>query len=264
LRFPMPFRLAAAGVVAVAVAASAGPAGASSVATRPEASKPTGSITVFGAASLTAAFTQLGVAFQKKYKGTTVAFNFAGSATLATQIQQGAPADVFASADNKSMDQVSSAHDLAGPPVSFAHNLLEIAVAKGNPKGIKTLADTVKPGVQLELCAPTEPCGIYAAQAYQKAHVTVPSVPTGENAKAVLASVELGQADTSIVYVTDVLAAKGQVGGVEIPASQNVLASYPIGTVKASQNTVTAKAFVSFVTSPAGQKILGGFGFLKP
>jgi len=262
MRSRLPLRLAAA--VTVTVTAFAGPAGARPVAARPQASKPSGSITVFGAASLTAAFTQLGVAFEKKYPGTTVTFNFAGSAILATQIGQGAPADVFASADTKSMAQVGAAHNLAGPPVSFAHNLLEIAVAPGNPKGINTLADTVKSGVQLELCAPTEPCGIYALQAYKKARVTVPTVPTGENAKAVLASVELGQADASIVYVTDVLSAKGQVGGVAIPASQNVLASYPIGTVKATQNPVTAKAFVGFVTTPAGQKILAKFGFLKP
>ena len=257
------FRLAAAGVAVVSVAAFVGSA-AASPASRPEASKPTGSITVFGASSLTGAFTQLGAAFQKKYQGTTVTFNFAGSGMLATQIEQGAPADVFASADNKAMSQVSGANDLAGQPVSFAHNLLEIAVAKGNPKKIKTLADTVKPGVQLELCAPSEPCGMYALEAYQKAHVTVPTVPTGENAKAVVASVTLGQADASIVYVTDVLAAKGQIGGVEIPSSQNVLASYPIGTVKATKNSVTAKAFVSYVTSPAGQAILAKFGFLKP
>jgi molybdate transport system substrate-binding protein len=264
MRSRLPLRLAAAGVVAVSVAAFAGSAAASTVTTRPSASKPSGSITVFGAASLTGAFTQLGAAFQQKYKGTTVTFNFEGSATLATQIIQGAPADVFASADTKSMGQVTAAHDVAGTPVSFAHNLLEIAVAKGNPKNIKTLADTVKPGVQLELCAPSEPCGIYAAQAYKKANVTVPNVPTGENAKAVVASVTLGQADASIVYVTDVEAAKTQISGVEIPPKQNVLASYPIATVKATQNAVTAKAFVSFVTSPAGQAILARFGFLKP
>jgi len=258
------FRLAAAAVAVVSAAAFAGSAAASPLAARPAASKPTGSITVFGASSLTGAFTQLGVGFQKKYKGTAVTFNFAGSGTLATQIEQGAPADVFASADTKAMSQVSAAQDIAGQPVSFAHNLLEIAVAKGNPKKIKTLADTVKSGVQLELCAPSEPCGMYALQAYQKAHVTVPTVPTGENAKAVVASVTLGQADASIVYVTDVLAAKGQISGVEIPTSQNVLASYPIATVKATKNSVTAKAFVSYVTSPAGQAILAKFGFLKP
>ena len=235
------FRLAAAGVAVVSVAAFAGSAAASPLAARPAASKPTGSITVFGASSLTGAFTQLGVGFQKKYKGTAVTFNFAGSGTLATQIEQGAPADVFASADTKAMSQVSAAQDIAGQPVSFAHNLLEIAVAKGNPKKIKTLADTVKSGVQLELCAPSESCGMYA-----------------------LASVTLGQADASIVYVTDVLAAKGQISGVEIPTSQNVLASYPIATVKATKNSVTAKAFVSYVTSPAGQAILAKFGFLKP
>ena len=219
---------------------------------------------MFAASSLTGSFTQLGVGFQKKYPGTTVTFNFAGSGTLATQIEQGAPADVFAAADMTAMGQVSAAHDIAGRPISFAHNLLEIAVAKGNPKKIKTLADTVKSGVQLELCAPSEPCGMYALQAYQKAHVTVPTVPTGQDAKAVLASVSLGQADASIVYQTDVQAAMGQVSGVVIPTAQNVVAAYPLAVVKSTHNAGTANAFVRYVASPAGQATLAKFGFLKP
>jgi molybdate transport system substrate-binding protein len=263
MRPRFPFRLAAVGLVAATAAAFAGPA-AASPATRPQAGKPSGSITVFGASSLTESFTQLGAAFQKKYKGTTVTFNFAGSGTLATQITQGAPADVFASADNAAMGQVTAANDVAGKPVTFARNLLEIAVAKGNPKQIKGLAGTVKSGVQLILCASTEPCGMYAAQAYKKAHVTVPTVPTGTDAKAVLASVELGQADATVVYQTDVLAAAGQVSGVVIPPSENVVASYPIAVIKTSHNSVTAAAFVAFVKSSAGQAILAKFKFIKP
>jgi len=157
-----------------------------------------------------------------------------------------------------------SGNDLAGKPVTFAHNYLEIAVAPGNPKKIKKLSDTVKSGVQLILCAPTEPCGQYAALAYKKAHVTVPKVPTGTDAKAVLASVSIGQADATIVYQTDVAAAAGKVSGVVIRPSQNVLASYPIGVVKSSHNPATAAAFVSFVTSPAGQAVLAKYKFINP
>ena len=146
----------------------------------------------------------------------------------------------------------------------FARNVLEIAVAKGNPKKIKTLADTVKPGVQLVLCAPTVPCGKFALQAYQKAGVTVPQVPTGQDVKDTLSKVTLGAADTAVVYVTDVKSAKGQVSGVVIPTTQNVVASYPIAVVKSAQNPATASAFVSYVTSKAGQATLLKFGFLKP
>ena len=134
---------------------------------------PTGAITVFAASSLTESFTQIGKDFQKKYKGTTVTFNFGSSATLEAQLEQGAPGDVFASADTANVDKLKTAGDVSGAPVTFAHNRLEIAVEKGNPKKIKTLADTVKSGVLLTLCAPEVPCGKYAAQAYQEAGVTV-------------------------------------------------------------------------------------------
>jgi molybdate transport system substrate-binding protein len=264
VRSRFAFRVAAAVVAALTVGVTAGSASATASAGHVEASKPTGSITVSAASSLTEVFNQLGRQFQKQYKGTTVTFNFGSSATLETQIQQGAPADVFASADTTNMDKLSTAGDVSGKPVVFARNLLEIAVAKGNPKKIKTLADTLKPGVQLVLCAATVPCGKFALQAYQQAGLTVPKVPTGQDVKATLSNVSLGTADAAIVYVTDVKSAKGQVAGVLIPAAQNVVATYPIAVVKSSANAATAQAFVKYIGSPAGKTTLLKFGFLKP
>ena len=264
MRSRLAFRVVAAVVAALTVGVAAGSASATASAGHVEASKPTGSITVSTASSLTEVFNQLGRQFQKQYKGTTVTFNFGSSSTLETQIQQGAPADVFASADTANMDKLSTAGDVSGKPVVFARNMLEIAVAKGNPKKIKTLADTLKPGVQLVLCAATVPCGKFALQAYQQAGLTVPRVPTGQDVKATLSNVSLGTADAAIVYVTDVKSAKGQVAGVVIPTAQNVVATYPIAVVKSSANAATAQAFVKYVASPAGKATLLKFGFLKP
>ena len=264
MRSRFAFRVVAVVVAALTVGVLAGSASATAAAGHVEARKPTGSITVSAASSLTEVFNQLGRQFQKQYKGTTVTFNFGSSSTLETQIQQGAPADVFASADTTNMDKLSAAADVTGKPVVFARNRLEIAVAKGNPKKIKTLGDTLKPGVQLVLCAATVPCGKFALQVYQQAGLTVPNVPTGQDVKATLSNVSLSTADAAIVYVTDVKSAKGQVAGVLIPAAQNVVATYPIAVIKSSANGATAQAFTNYVASPAGKATLLKFGFLKP
>ena len=264
MRTRIPFLLVGVLATAVALATLAGPAAATRPAGRVAASSPSGSITVFAASSLTEVFNQLGKGFQKRYRNTSVTFNYNGSNVLETQIEQSAPADVFASADTANMDKLTRAGDVTGQPVVFARNVLEIAVAKGNPKKIKTLADTVKPGVQLVLCAPAVPCGKFALQAYQKVGVTVPQVPTGQSVKDTLSKVSLGEADAAVVYVTDVEAAKGQVTGVPIPTAQNVVASYPIAVMKAASNAATGRAFVSYVTSNAGRATLVKFGFVKP
>ena len=228
------------------------------------APRPTGSITVSAASSLTEVFGQLRQDFVRRYRGTNVTFNFGASNVLETQIEQGAPVDVLAAADTATADKLVAAGDVENPPIVFARNRLEIAVAKGNPKKIKTLADTVKPGVQLVLCAPTVPCGKFAGQAFAKAGVTVPVVPTGQDVKDTLSKVRLGAADAAVVYVSDVQAARGQVAGVPIPATQNVVASYPIALVKSASNPNTARAFISYVTSSAGRATLVRFGFAKP
>jgi len=219
-----------------------------------------GEIKVFAAASLTAAFNELSPRYTAA-EGTKVTFNFAGSQALATQIQQSAPADVFASADLANMDKVK---DLVGTPQNFASNLLQIVVEKGNPKGVKGLDDLANPDLKVVLAAPDVPAGRYAQQALEKADVTVKPVSQEDNVKAVVTKVALGEADAGIVYVTDVTAGGDKVEGVAIPQGLNVVATYPIATVKASKAQDKAQAFMDLVRSDQGQQVLKKYGFLPP
>jgi molybdate transport system substrate-binding protein len=223
----------------------------------------TGDVTVLAAASLTEAFNEIGELYEQRHADTDVTFSFSSSSTLATQIEQGAPADVFASADHTTMDKLVDA-DLvgAGAPETFARNRLAIAVEPGNPERISTLADTVADDVTLVLCAPAVPCGKYALEAYAKAGTEVPAGPTGANAKDTLTKVSLGEADAAVVYVTDVLAAGDDVDLVRIPARDNVVATYPLAVVDDAPNVRAAKAFVQLVRSRVGQRILRSYGFL--
>ena len=218
-------------------------------------------IKVFAAASLTAAFTKLGQQYTAANGGTKVTFDFAGSQALATQIRQGAPADVFASADTTNMDK---AKDLVATPQNFASNRLRIVVEKGNPKGVEGLADLARGDLKVVLAAPDVPAGKYAQQILDKAGVTVKPVSQEDNVKAVVGKVSLGEADAGIVYATDVAAGGDKVAGVDIPKDQNVLATYPIAVVKASRNQDAAQAFVDLVRSTEGQRVLDGYGFLPP
>jgi molybdate transport system substrate-binding protein len=216
---------------------------------------------VFAAASLTAAFTELGQRYTSANGGTKVTFNFAGSQALATQIQQSAPADVFASADTTNMDKVK---DLVGTPQSFASNLLAIVVEKGNPMSVEGLDDLGNGDLKVVLAAEDVPAGRYAKQVLDKAGVSVTPVSQEDNVKAVVTKVSLGEADAGIVYVTDVAAGGDKVEGVDIPETQNVLATYPIATVKAGKAQDKAQAFVDLVRSDQGQRVLEQFGFLPP
>jgi molybdate transport system substrate-binding protein len=218
-------------------------------------------IKVFAAASLTAAFTELGAQFAAVDGGTRVSFNFAGSQALATQIQQGAPADVFASADVPNMDKV---RDLVGDPQVFAGNLLQIVVEKGNPKGVKGLDDLAGSDLKVVLAAEEVPAGKYAKQILDRAGVSVRPVSREDNVKAVVTKVSLGEADAGIAYVTDVTAGDDKVEGVDIPEEQNVVATYPIATVKASKAQDEAQAFMDLVRSDLGQQVLEDHGFLPP
>ena len=218
-------------------------------------------IKVFAAASLTAAFTELGQQYGSANGGTKVTLNFAGSQALATQIQQAAPADVFASADITNMDKVK---DLVGTPQNFASNLLQVVVEKGNPKGVKSLGDLANPDLKVVLAAPDVPAGKYAQQALEKAGVTVKPVSEEDNVKAVVTKVSLGEADAGIVYVTDVTAGGDKVEGVDIPEELNVVATYPIATVRASKAQDQAQAFMDLVLSAQGQQVLEQYGFLPP
>ncbi len=226
--------------------------------------KPSGEITVFAAASLTESFNAIAKQFEKRYPDVSVRINFDSSSNLAAQIQQGAPADAFASADDASIEKVTESGDVTPTPVVFAKNRLEIAVEKGNPKKVRGLADLDESGLVVVLCADAVPCGKYAAQAFASAGVTVSPASKEENAKATLSKVSLGEADAGVVYVTDVKATKGEVSGVKIPDRQNVIAAYPIATVKGSENSTAAKAWVQFVRSKTAQSKLRRFGFLPP
>ena len=249
-------------VVALLVVLVLGPTRAPAADDLKPSSTLSGTVSVFAAASLTAAFQAIGAAFEKAHPTVKVQFNFGGSSTLVQQIQQGAPADVFASADEANVQKLVESGALAGAPQRFAGNRLQIAVAPNNPTRIATLADLAKPGLTIALCGPMVPCGCYAAEAFTKAGVAVPTASQELDVKAVLTKVGMGEADAGVVYVTDVRAAAGKVEGVDIPESSNVIARYPIAVVKDAPNAAAAASFIEFVLSPDGQRLLAGFGFL--
>jgi molybdate transport system substrate-binding protein len=223
-----------------------------------------GEVTVFAASSLTDAFQQVGNEMMSANPGTHVTFNFGSSSTLATQITNGAPADVFASADEANMQKVVDAKLTEGASAAFTTNRLEIAVAPSNPKRIGALSDLARPDVVLVLAAPTVPAGKYALDALGKAGVTAKPVSLEVDVRAVLNKVSLGEADAGIVYVTDVRSAGARVTGVEIPEQHQVVARYPIAVVRDSKNAQLAREFVEYVLSPAGQGVLATYGFSKP
>jgi molybdate transport system substrate-binding protein len=227
-------------------------------------SSTSGDVTVFAAASLTAAFTDIGEAFMAANPDAKVEFNFAASSELVTQIGAGAPADVFASADLSNMTKLTDAGNNATEPVVFATNLAEIIVGAGNPKGITGVADLENEDLIVVLCAPEVPCGKYAAKVFETAGVTVTPKSLEENVKAVVTKVTLGEADAGIVYVTDVAAAADEAEGVEIPEDINVLAEYPIAVTKEAPHADSAQAFIDFVVDEQGQEILASYGFLAP
>lgn len=224
----------------------------------------TADLTVFAAASLTDAFTELGEAFTANHSDTQVTFNFAASSELVTQINEGAPADVFASADLDNMTKLTDAGNNAAEPVVFAHNLAEIIVEAGNPEGITGVADLADPDLIVISCAPEVPCGRYAHQILENAGIEVTPKSLEENVRAVVSKVTLGEADAGIVYVTDVLSAGDRAAGVPIPTDINIIAEYPIAVTKDATNKAAAQAFVDFVTSDQGQSILQSYGFASP
>ncbi len=212
-------------------------------------------ITVFAAASLQPAFDK--IAQRARFDAT---YNYAGTQTLVAQLTQGAQADVFASADTAHMKTVQDAGLLSGQPQVFAHNRLEIAVAKGNPKHINSLADLSRSGLVVVLADPSVPAGKYAQQALVKAGVTVKPASLELQVTAVLNKVALGEADAGIVYVSDVVTS-GKVDGLPIPDAQNVIADYPIAALSGGENATAAQAFIGFVLSAPGQAILEQSGF---
>jgi molybdate transport system substrate-binding protein len=221
-------------------------------------------VTVFAAASLTDAFTELGEAFGAAEPDTEVTFNFGASSDLVTQIAEGAPADVFASADPDTMSRLVDGDDNGSEPVVFTTNRAEIIVEAGNPEGIAGVADLAREELIVVSCAPEVPCGRYTEQILDNAGVTVAFKSFEENVRAVVSKVAIGEADAGIVYVTDVLAAGDAVDGVAIPADLNVIAEYPIAVTRTARDRRAAEAFVEFVMSDDGQAILESYGFAAP
>ncbi len=222
----------------------------------------TGDVVVFAASSLTEAFTEMGTAFKVDNPEANVTLNFAGSGDLVTQITEGAPADLFASADDTNMTRLTDAGESVGDPVSIARNTMEIIVEKGNPKSITGVADLVRSDLIVVLCAETVPCGSGAATVLENAGVTVSPKSLEDKVKGVVTKVSAGEADAGIVFVTDVSSAKGSADGVEIPADINVINSYPMVLTKEATNPAAAEAFEDFVATDAGQAILAKYGFL--
>jgi molybdate transport system substrate-binding protein len=248
-------------VTAALLAACGGGGGTAS--TSPASTSLSGYINVFAAASLTASFNALGISFHRANPGVGVNLNFAGTPTLVTQIEQGAPADVFASADTTNMDKLTADGYTSGSSQVFARNQLEIVVAPGNPKGINGLADLAKPGVVYITEGPTVPAGKYSLQALATAGVKVTPKSLETSVAGVISKIELGEADAGIVYTTDISAAGSKVQGVPIPAANNVIATYPIVAVKGTKNSDVANAFIAYVLSATGQSTLATFGFLS-
>ena len=226
-------------------------------------SSPRGSVTVLAAASLTEAFGTLAEQFEAAHPGVSVKLSFGASSALAQQITAGAPADVFASAAGKNMQQVISAGGAAGSS-NFVKNVMEIAVPPNNPAGITQLADLAKPGVKVALCQAQVPCGVTAQQVFTRAGITVKPVTEEADVKSTLTKVETGEVDAGVVYVTDVRAAGGKVKGIPIPDGVNAATEYPIAVLGKAGNPATARAFVDYVLSDAGQAVLAADGFAKP
>ncbi|MFN8584668.1 MAG: molybdate ABC transporter substrate-binding protein [Dehalococcoidia bacterium] len=232
-----------------------------------------GKVTVFAASSLTESFKAIGEAFTNANPGVTVEFNFASSSALATQIEQAAPADVFASADQPQMQRLVDDRLVDGTAEVFARNLPVVVVPAANRAGLTTPKDLAKSGIKLVLAAQDVPIGNYARQiidrlaadpAYGAAFkdAALRNLVSNEaNVRAVLTKIELGEGDAGIVYTTDALVSKEKVRTIAIPEGVNVIASYPIAVLRTSKNAVAAAAFVAFVRGPEGQSLLKAGGF---
>jgi molybdate transport system substrate-binding protein len=223
-----------------------------------------GTLTVFAAASLTDVFAELGDQLKADNPDLDITFNFAGSSALATQIAQGAPADVFASANEAQMKVVMDAGLEGEDPTVFTSNVLEIAVPKGNPAKVAGLSDFAHPDLTLAVCAPDVPCGAAATTVFQAAGITARPDTLEEDVKAALTKVQLGEVDAALVYATDVLAAGGQVEGMEFPEAEQAINEYLICTLKAAPNPDAGRAFVDLVNSEEGQQALADAGFRPP
>ena len=221
-------------------------------------------LTVLAAASLTGTFTDLAERFEREHEGVDVVLSFGGSSDLAAQITEGAPADVFAAADERTMSTVVDAGAAEGVPQAFATNTLQIVVPQGNPAGVASLADLDRPGTRTVLCAPQVPCGAASAALLSGADVTVTPVSEEQSVTDVLGKVRSGEADAGLVYVTDVRAAGDDVEGVQVPEAGRVVNRYPIVALRDASDAELATEFVAFVRGPQGRSVLSRAGFGGP
>jgi molybdate transport system substrate-binding protein len=218
-----------------------------------------GPLTVFAAASLTESFGELGRVYEQAHPGADVTFSFAGSQTLVAQVQQGAPADLVATADTATMDALAG--ELGAPAQVLARNRLAIVTERGNPLGLRTLADLARPGVTVVLAGPAVPVGKAGRSALQAAGVQVAPVSEEADVKAVVQRVALGEADAGIAYATDVAAARGTVEGTDLPEVSN---AYPAAVVRAAAHPQAARAVLDLALSGQGRRVLASYGFLPP
>jgi molybdate transport system substrate-binding protein len=255
---------AAIGAALLLAGCSGSGAGSSSTATTSAAAPKPQTLTVFAATSLTATFNTLGKSFEAANPGVTVQFDYNGTSTLVTQLAQGAPADILASADEINMQNAVKQNLITGTPVDFATNVLEIATAPGNPKNITGWSDLAKAGIKVDVCADGVPCGNATEQVEKATGVTLKPISQEQNVGDVLAKVESGDADAGIVYVTDVKGAGSKVTGVSFPEAQQAINTYPIAATASSKNTALAKKFIAYITGTPGQKLLKADGFGAP
>lgn len=228
------------------------------------ASPGSGTVVVFAAASLKPAFTQISARFKTDHPGAGVDFDFAGSAELATQLTQGAVADVFAAADTAQMDRVTKDGLLAAVPTNFASNTLVIVTGPGNPQNINTFADLARSGLNVVICQRPVPCGSATHRIEDITSTYLKPVSEEPNVTDALNKVSTGQADAALVYVTDALNAGTAVTTVEVPEAADAVNTYPIAVLKEAPHHLLAQKFVALVASAPGQQILAQSGFAKP
>lgn len=224
----------------------------------------TGTLTVLAASSLTEAFTTLARDFERDHPGTHVRLSFDSSATLAEQVDQGAPADVLATADQETMRTVVDAGSTAGPPTVFATNHLVLAVPRGDPAHIRRFRDIARPGVEYVVCVASAPCGKLAAKVLAASGITAEPASEEVDVKAVLTKVRLDEADAGLVYASDIVTAGNQVEKVDVPTAHQNLNTYPVAALSGAAKPALAKAWVELVTSPTGRKVLAHDGFGAP
>lgn len=253
------FSAAAAGIALLAAGCGSG----SSDEGATDAAEPT-TVQIFAAASLQEPFEELGEEFEAEHDGVELAFSFAGSSTLVEQIRQGAPADVFASANTANMDKLLESGMQGADPVDFASNTLTIAVPAGNPAGVTDLASLTAEGLNLVVCAPEVPCGAATGTLEQAAGLELAPVSEEQSVTDVLNKVTSGEADAGLVYVTDVARGGDEVEGITVPQAQEAVNHYPITTVQNAEHAALGAEFVGLVTGERGQEILAGYGFADP